>query len=1257
MHTFVSRYTYTGVCAALTSKQKAACAVPVKDGLLEYSFEGEGSSAGSLGCCSFLESENDLQFLDDLGPKFKSLAEICSPPAIKDLQPKASVTGKVAGAVSTKVDLVKADVKAKSVETKYTDVRRETVVSSTNISNTTHNTQQHNKSSVNAVSTASASMTLPHTSHSVTNIRQSSNISQAATLSRPAQTVILQQQPVYYTTSAIPQPMHYAIQPQFQNTILLADRAQGANIQGMYVVSGSQSASSGLLMSAPSSSTHGLVVQGTGSPRGTLSSTSAVSPTLLVPASTGVSQGWKMVAPNPECNYILVPSSPGEADKVGPDTAQGISPRGAILVKEAAPPQGAICPAAQGSVLGTLPRFTVADRVGVVSVNGNLGQTWVGQPGQRGLGLGTRGQPQMGMEHVVTVSPEVCQARTNSAGMGAVGMRQDSVNQLQQISSLQQTMSVKVAPKAGKKQSSKKVKPMNVENTLITAESTKTHLPPKDEFSVKNKLKDNEQTQDKHDDDDDEDKQDAINKVSEQKNRLNDEEPGEVIQSAVKDNIHIPECPTRKAEKSPIVDLEENVVKSLLRSDVPQTSFQLSDMKTGDVMDQIFPDKLITTSEASSSTVTDVVGQVQESRDPQRKAEGEPVPPEGPKENQSVVTEMSSTEDFLLGYDDADLLNNGKENEDTFTVVQETEDTSSSDQINTEKDQTPNEAVPFKEEAEEEGKPTQLSIGEDLQDRHDEGAVDSDIDELIDTSLGIQAEEKMKHMTVVTTNVHEDGEEQLEDSERGIGDEGGVLSSTPPGEILADTAKESEEMSIPAQETMLELPANQREGDELDKWPAKTRDVASLHNVSSVSTEQEDEEDEGDLKAEEIRQVKAPVSAAAVVEEQLHTAKDSKQEEDDNQQTVTRRSGEVDDQVESDGENEEINGEEALTQQSFSATNDQNEDTERCDVLSSSSSLGKEEIMQVEVLPVQQSINIPKDQGEKINIETASGESPKLEDQLISEDNLKDEQNFSIASVRDQNNERYDALSTASQGEGRFIPDDIITLKDEDEAAAEEILSLEAEEGEEQQRKEEEEEEEEEEKIEEQEIEEEEDEQEVEEEEEEKEGKEEEGKEIKEEEEVEEEEEEEKIEEENEEEEKEIEEEDEQEEEEEEEEKEEEGKEIEEEVVEEEAAGLHTSSHMDDALISHDEEQIVEEGPLRTQQNIDATNSRGEETEIETAPGRSFQLYNQLISDHNIKEEFPVEEEMSQQRFSTTNDQDKDAETHGAMSTSPQMED
>ena len=42
-----------------------------------YQYEGEGSAAGSVGCCSDMGDQDSLDFLDSLGPKFKTLANIC----------------------------------------------------------------------------------------------------------------------------------------------------------------------------------------------------------------------------------------------------------------------------------------------------------------------------------------------------------------------------------------------------------------------------------------------------------------------------------------------------------------------------------------------------------------------------------------------------------------------------------------------------------------------------------------------------------------------------------------------------------------------------------------------------------------------------------------------------------------------------------------------------------------------------------------------------------------------------------------------------------------------------------------------------------------------------------------------------------------------------------------------------------------------------------------------------------------------------
>ncbi|XP_068427691.1 desmocollin 2-like protein [Clinocottus analis] len=42
-----------------------------------YGFEGVGSAAGSVGCCSDIGDNDNLDFLNSLGPKFKTLGEVC----------------------------------------------------------------------------------------------------------------------------------------------------------------------------------------------------------------------------------------------------------------------------------------------------------------------------------------------------------------------------------------------------------------------------------------------------------------------------------------------------------------------------------------------------------------------------------------------------------------------------------------------------------------------------------------------------------------------------------------------------------------------------------------------------------------------------------------------------------------------------------------------------------------------------------------------------------------------------------------------------------------------------------------------------------------------------------------------------------------------------------------------------------------------------------------------------------------------------
>uniref|UniRef100_A0A3Q3WA96 Cadherin domain-containing protein n=1 Tax=Mola mola TaxID=94237 RepID=A0A3Q3WA96_MOLML len=166
----------------------------VKDGLLVYDYEGQGSSAGSVGCCSLLESENDLHFLDDLGPKFKTLAEVCR--------------GKK---IQTEVKTVLTPLPSASI---------------------------NNQSSLSSLVTSSQML-----KQSEATVRQGIN-SVKEEIAHQGQMILLQQQqqqqqPVYLATTPVLQPMHYIVQPQVQNTVMIA-KAPATNLQGMILLNGTQ---------------------------------------------------------------------------------------------------------------------------------------------------------------------------------------------------------------------------------------------------------------------------------------------------------------------------------------------------------------------------------------------------------------------------------------------------------------------------------------------------------------------------------------------------------------------------------------------------------------------------------------------------------------------------------------------------------------------------------------------------------------------------------------------------------------------------------------------------------------------------------------------------------------------------------------------------------------------------------------------------------------------------------------------------------
>nr|XP_061790322.1 desmoglein-2.1-like [Nerophis lumbriciformis] len=211
--------------------QKAECAVPVQDSPLVFKNEGSESPISSVGCCSLLESEKDLQFLDDLGPKFKTLAEICSP-----LPPSPKLSIKASNSIPHQGVPTALEMKCDT------------------------NTEK------DATSTEKFSF----------RSRNGSNKQKKA-----QNTVLQQEQSLYFTTSPVLQPMHYVVQPQMQNTVLLADGFPADSFQGLYVVNGLESPTSGLLVTEIQNP----VVSGSQSPTAGLIVANVQNPPSIIPTS------------------------------------------------------------------------------------------------------------------------------------------------------------------------------------------------------------------------------------------------------------------------------------------------------------------------------------------------------------------------------------------------------------------------------------------------------------------------------------------------------------------------------------------------------------------------------------------------------------------------------------------------------------------------------------------------------------------------------------------------------------------------------------------------------------------------------------------------------------------------------------------------------------------------------------------------------------------------------------------------------------
>uniref|UniRef100_A0A8C8MNX1 Desmoglein 2 n=1 Tax=Oncorhynchus tshawytscha TaxID=74940 RepID=A0A8C8MNX1_ONCTS len=173
-----------------------------RDDLLIYDYEGQGSPVGSVGCCSLLGADDDLDFLNDLGPKFKTLAKICQ--------------GSIAMEAET-VNMSVSSPRPRPTTSTHTEVNRDTAL---------------NVNTLNTSSTTSTSST-PLQENLVTRAQGSATIHKVQENKvMPNKTLFIQQPPMYDAAA----PTMYMVEPQPQ-LVLVEQRGGGGYVRAQQAVS------------------------------------------------------------------------------------------------------------------------------------------------------------------------------------------------------------------------------------------------------------------------------------------------------------------------------------------------------------------------------------------------------------------------------------------------------------------------------------------------------------------------------------------------------------------------------------------------------------------------------------------------------------------------------------------------------------------------------------------------------------------------------------------------------------------------------------------------------------------------------------------------------------------------------------------------------------------------------------------------------------------------------------------------------------
>ncbi|XP_076000682.1 desmoglein-2-like protein [Genypterus blacodes] len=370
----------------------------LKDSFLVYDYEGRESLAGSVGCCSLLENDNDLAFLDDLGPKFKTLAGIC--------QGSTIVTESVSAAVSARPPIPVAPAMPTPLPTPSTHTHLHTHTE-------TIRDRGVNVNTLNTSNVASESSTLIQ-EHRLSERAQGSatipkvHIQENVVVSSP--TMLIQQPAMYYTTA----PM-YVVEPKPQMVLVAGGTQQAVSQIGHmglnqgYVQVGGIQGSQGLMQVGTiqgSQALAGVTQQAVGQVShmglgqgfvqvGGIQGSQGLMQVGGIQGSQGLMQVGGIQGPQGLMQVGGVQGSPGVVQVGGIQGSQGV-----MLVERQAGMDGTVVQTVPGFSQGTVPRsrqVLVVDNGSVAGScaqsGGHVVQTFVQtSQGSAGQGFEVRGQ-------------------------------------------------------------------------------------------------------------------------------------------------------------------------------------------------------------------------------------------------------------------------------------------------------------------------------------------------------------------------------------------------------------------------------------------------------------------------------------------------------------------------------------------------------------------------------------------------------------------------------------------------------------------------------------------------------------------------------------------------------------------------------------------------------------------------------------------------------------------------------------------------